>query len=200
MKRLVSLVLAVLMLAAVFAGCAGKKVEISRGTIDGEVYQSEYLGIKFTKPMGWVYSTDEEIAYAMGLGEEFLEGDLKKSLDNSSAVYDMMVVDSVTRTNINIGFENLARSLSSNITEKQYVDAIKSQVSQLSGMTVTFSDELTTVKLGEHEYTKATATTVASGVTMTQVYYLRKIDGYMSYIIVTIVSGYTAEDIEAMFS
>ena len=206
MKKLLSLVLAMLMLVTVFAGCSGtpntddtKKVELSRGTVEGNVYKSEFLGLQFTKPEGWVYSTDEEIAFAMGLGKEFLEGDLKKTLDNSASVYDMMVVDSITRTNMSIGFENLSKSFSSNMTEKQYVDTLKSQLQGLSGMTVTFSDELTTVKLGEHDYTKAVATTVASGITMTQVYYLRKIDNYMAFAIVTIVSGYTAEDIEAMF-
>jgi hypothetical protein len=34
---------------------------------------------------------------------------------------------------------------------------------------------------------------------MTQVYYLKKIGGYMASVIVTIPSGYSVADIEAMF-
>ena len=47
---------------------------------------------------------------------------------------------------------------------------------------------------------KAEAFAKANGVEMTQVYYLRKVDGYMTFVIVTITSGYTVADIEAMFN
>ena len=171
MKRLLSLILCAVMLVS-FIGCtdnvetpgtdndagtntSNKKVELSRGKIEGDTYKSEYL--------------------------------------------DMMVVDSITRTNINLSYENLANTLSTNITEEQYLDAAKKQLAGVSGMTVKFSDKTEKVKLGENEYTKVTCTTTASGVSMTQVYYVRKVDKYMSVVIATIVSGYTVDEIEAMF-
>ena len=61
-------------------------------------------------------------------------------------------------------------------------------------------DEIEKVKLGETEFTKLVCDTAVSGMNMTQVYYLRKVDGYMTFVIVTITSGYTVADIEAMFS
>ena len=73
MKKFISLFLAIVMLA-MLVGCNNvpsgggdnkgdtPKAELSRGTIDGDVYTNEYLGFKFTKPESWVYSTDEEIA------------------------------------------------------------------------------------------------------------------------------------------
>ena len=66
-------------------------------------------------------------------------------------------------------------------------------------MTVTFPDTYETATLGKTEFTKVVCSTSTQGVTMTQIYYLKKVDVYMTFIIVTIPSGYTASQIEAMF-
>jgi hypothetical protein len=198
MKKFLSLVLVIVMMAAL-VGCGGG-VELTRGVIEGDLYKNESLGLNFNKPSSWVYSTDEEIAESMGAAADILGGDLKEALEKNPTIYDMMVVDSLTRTNINVGFENLSKTLSSNITVEQYVDSLKEQFSKITEMTVTVHDGLETVKLGETEFTKFVCDTKMSGVKMTQVYYLRKIDNYMAFVIVTITRGYTVSDIEAMFS
>ena len=66
-------------------------------------------------------------------------------------------------------------------------------------MTVTFPDTLESAKLGNTEFSKVVCTVTTQGVSMKQVYYLKKVDEYMCYVIVTIPSGYTVEQIEAMF-
>lgn len=212
MKKFLALTLAVVM-ALLLVSCASapsnndeqpddskKAAEISRGTIEGDVYTSEYLGLSFTKPESWVYSTDEEIAAAMNLGVEMLlDENLKNALENNPVIYDMMVVDTITRSNINVGFENLSKTFASNITVEQYVEALKAQLANASGLTVTFPESLETVKLGETEFTKLDCSVTTQGVSMKQVYYLKKVDKFMCYIIVTIPSGYTVEQIEAMF-
>lgn len=199
MKKVLSLLLALTM-AFLFAGC--QKVEITRGTIDGNVYKNDCMDFEFTKPASWVYSTDEEIAKALDIGvENFGNDNLKQALESNTSMYDMMVVDTVTRTNISVGYENLSKTFSKNITEEQYVESLKTQLeNNVSGMTVTFPDKLDTVKLGDNEYTKVVCTVSAYGTSMKQVYYLQKMDGYMGFIIVTIMNGYTVADIEAMFN
>ncbi len=176
-----------------------KKPELSRGTFDGNVYESEFLGLKFTKPESWVYSTDEEISAAMGYSADILGENIKQAFENNTVVYDMMVRDTLSGTNINISYEDLAKSLATNITEKQYIEAVKQQFANVEGMTVTFSDEIETVKLGDCDFTRVICSSSIYGVEMTQVYYIRKIENYMSNVIVTIVSDLTIEDIEAMF-
>ena len=111
----------------------------------------------------------------------------------------MMVKDIHTGTNISVGYENLAKTLSSNITEEQYIDALKEQLDSVSIMTVTFSDEIETVKLGKTKFTKVVCTTSVYGVSMKQVYYLNKQGSYMGIIIATVVNGYTVDEVEAMF-
>lgn len=200
MKKILAFALALITLT-VFVSCSGPKVEIKRGSFDGDIYKNEVLGFEFNKPASWVYSTDEEIAAAMNFAADSLfDDDLKKALENNPAIYDMMVVDSITRTNISVGYENLKKTFSSNITEEQYVEALKNQFEKVSTMSVTFPDTLEKAKLGDTEFTKCVCTATASGVSMTQVYYLHNIGGYMAMVIVTIPSGYSVADVENMFT
>ena len=199
MKKLVSLALA-LITVVMLIGCTSTKTEVSRGVIEGDVYKSEFIGIEFTKPESWVYSTDEEIAAALDMGADMLvEDKFKDSIKEADFLYDMMVKEVTTGTNINVGIENLSKTFSTNITEKQYLDALKSQLEEVTSMDVSFPDEYETAKLGDVEFTKAVCETKVQNITMTQVYYTRKVGGYMTYVIVTITKGYTVSDIEAMF-
>ena len=202
MKKLIAMLLAIITVV-MLAGCnvvnKTDDVEITRGKIEGNVYKSETMNLQFTKPESWVYSTDEEIASAMNLGADLLGDKFKDALKNNTSIYDMMVVDTITRSNINVGYENLSKTLSTNITEKQYIEATKEQLSKLSTMKVEFVGDIETVKLGANDYTRAVCKTTTSGITMTQVYYARKIGGYMNFVIVTIVDGYTVAGVEAMF-
>ena len=213
MKRIISLLL-VLVLAFSLASClnegssGGKRetskkeeVVISRGEVIGTEYINEILGFTFTRSSSWVYATDEEIATVMGIGAEMLgDGRFQAALDQNLAIYDMMVIDKLTNANIIVGYENLKKSLSSNITEEQYIESVKNQFSTVGGITVTFPNGTEKITLGETTFTKVVCKTTTNGVTMTQAYYVHKIGTYMGMIIVTVPSGYSIEDIEAMFS
>lgn len=198
MKKLTALLLALVMIVL----CCGCSVftEPKRGSIEGDVYKNETLDFEFVKPSSWVYSTDEEIAQAMDVGVELLGADkYKEALENSQSVFDMMVVDSLTATSVNVSYENLVKSAMSNITEEQYIDATKEQFANISQASVTFSEEYETVTLGKTEFTRAIATTKMSGITMTQAFYVHKVGSYMGVVLVTIRTKYTVSDIEAMF-
>ncbi len=219
MRKITCLLLGILMILVLLVGCnadapdpngaAGNpgttdeepgKNDLSKGEREGDVYKNKFLGFEFTKPASWVYSTDEEIAAAMNIAVDQILGDnFKEALKNNPAIFDMMVVDSITRTNINVVYENLQLSFASNITEEQYVEAIKHQLSATSGMTISFPETLEKVKLGQTEFTKCVCETTMGGATVTQVFYLKNVDGYMASMTVTIMGGYTVAEIEAMF-
>ena len=200
MKKLLALLLVIAALMS-FAAC-GSKEKLTRGTLDGNVYTNEYLGFTFTKPSSWVYATDEEIAEAMNLGADlYLDEDFKKALDRSGSIYDMMVVDNSTGTNMSIGYENLARSFSTRITVEEYIEKLEEQTKNINGITFVFPDEYDTVTLGEKEYTRVICNVTSNGVKMKQVYYIVKVDKYMAFAILTVTesSKYKMADIEAMF-
>lgn len=197
MKKIVSILLVIVILV-LSTGC--QTVNITRGTIDGNVYKNESLAIEFVKPATWVYATDEQIAELMEItADQFSDEKFVKALESQANVYDMMVTDPITSSNINVGYENLSLSHSRGITEAQYVEAMKNQFKDVTEMKITFPDSYDKVKLGETEFTRVVCTVTAYGVSMTQVYYLHKLGGYMSYIIVTITNKYSVDDIEAMF-
>ena len=206
MKKIVTLCLA-LILGLLLVACntpsenvIPPKPELSRGTVENGVYQNEFLGVSFNKPELWVYSTEEEIAALMNLVvDNLLNENLKETLENNPVIIDMVVIDPVSRSNLNITYENLAKSLSTNITVEQYIEAFKQQMSGMVGMTVTFTGEPETVKLGNVEFTRLLCNTTTNGVQTNQAIYLRKIDTYMISVSVTVVSGYTIAEIEAMF-
>lgn len=176
------------------------KPELSRGTVENGVYQNEFLGVSFNKPELWVYLTEEEIAAQMNLAaDKLLNENLKETLENNPSIIDMMAIDPVSRSNLNVTYENLAKTLATNITVEQYIEVLKQQMSGMAGMTVTFTGEPETVKLGNVEFTRLLCNTTANGVQMKQAVYLRKVDHYMISVSVTIVSGYTVAEIEAMF-
>ncbi len=207
MKKWISLLLATVMIFSLAActpdsdgsGSKGKPA-VSRGEIDGNVYINDYLGFQFTKPQSWVYSTDEEIADVLNMtAENLLNDNFKEALEKNVAIYDMMVTDMFSGTNVSVSYENLAKSLATNITIEQYIEAVKEQLKSVSSMTVVFSDKYDTVKLGNSDYTRAVCTTTAYGVSMKQIYYLRKVGKYMAIIVVTARGNYSMTDIEAMF-
>ena len=84
MKRILAMILLVCFMGAA-VGCASKTPDnsqteetgktLSRGTIVDDVYTSEFMGVSFRKPKGWVYSTDEEIAAVMQIGADLLNTD-----------------------------------------------------------------------------------------------------------------------------
>lgn len=176
--------------------------ELAHGTIDGAVYTNSFLGMKFTGPDTWVYSTDAELAAQINKSVDFL-GDkdkYKQTLESTQTVYDMMVKDAVTNTNVQVLIENLAKSNSTNITEDQYMKVLKTQLEGVTSMTVKFDSNFTKVKLGEYEYLRGVADVTLNGVSMKQAYYIHKLDKYMGCVISTVPSGYTVAQVEAMFS
>lgn len=174
--------------------------KLTRGTIEGNVYTNDYLDFTFTKPDSWVYYSDEEIATLLSFSIElFTTDNFAESLENNMLLYDMMVYDPVTMSNLSVSYENLSKTVGFVITEEQYIEALKIQLANYSTMNVTFSDEIETVQIGNQEYKRVICTTVANNVTMTQVYYLSVVDKYMSLLTLTLTDGSELANVEAMF-
>ena len=201
MKKILSVILCAFLLLSLF-GCAGLATLVpERGVIEDNVYKSESLGITFTKPDRWSYYSDEQIAELHDIAvDELATEKFAEALENSDAIYDMMAIDSNNGTNISVGYENLLRTLSVSITAEDYIETLKEQMSEVTGIETEFSDEITTQKLGEVEFAKIVCTSSINGEKLTQVFYARKVGAFMGYIVLTIPKGYTVEYIEGLFS
>ena len=196
MKKLLTLVLATCMLFCLVS-CSVEKVQ--RGTIDGNVYKSEYSGITFTKPDGWVFSTDEEIAEIMNIGSDMLDkSKFETAVAEIATTYDMMVNDPISGSSVSISYENLAVTNNEDKTLEEYVDVVLNQLKNQTVIEYKFSDPESFSLCGE-SYTRVITTASYSGVEMTQAYYMRKIEDIVVGVIITAVNTELSE-IEAMFA
>ena len=55
---------------------APEQKAFSRGRIEGRVYESDFLSLRFTAPEGWRYASDEELAARMGLSLDIIGEDV----------------------------------------------------------------------------------------------------------------------------
>jgi len=172
---------------------------VTRGILSGDTYSSTYSGLSFTKPASWRYYTDAELSQAMNAGSQILDQDtFEQALASMATVYDMMAIDDTTGNNIIVSYENLELSNSTSITPEAYMAAVEQQLGAQSGFTLTPGAKQTVTLCGKSYY-RAEYTVTYSGITMSQFYYVRKLDKYMNGIIVTVVDGTDIANIEAMF-
>lgn len=208
MKRMLLMVMMICMLGGLIGCSAGGKdketeaptKEISRGTVDGDVYTSEFIGISFTKPELWVYSTDEEIAAAMQVGAEILDVEnFSAEAAKLSSVYDMMAKDLMTGNNINVTFENLKVSGSSNITVEQYIKVFEDLMIEQAAMMNYQFGEAEKCKLGEQDFYRVPAEGNYLSIDFDQYIYIRKEGTYMIVITLSLFDGSDVATYEAMF-
>ncbi len=206
MKRFVMLLL-VMSLLVTMVGCSGlalipdvKGKTVSRGTIEGDVYTSEFIGVSFTRPKTWVYATDEEIANAMQIGAELMNKEnFGAQAEKMNNVYDMMASDLMSGDNINIVFENLKASNSSNITEEQYIEVAKNMLKEQAAMFNYVIGDAEKCKLGQQEFYRLPMEGNYLGAAFKQFMYIRKEGTYMVVITLSLFSDKEPAEYEAMF-
>lgn len=174
--------------------------KISRGTVEGNVYKSEFSEITFTKPDDWKFLTDEEIAANFNIGAEMLGQDkFSETIASVTSLMDMQASNPLTGDNINIVYENLAITGNQKITADEYIEITKSQFASLESFNYEFKNDFTKT-LGNHEYRGAIFEANYNGIKLTQGCYFRKIGDYMVVITITLTSLESFEEIEKMIS
>ena len=173
------------------------RMKLTRGTIIGDVYTNISMGITFTKGDSWEYYTDEQLAELMGTTTEMMGVDYEQLLENTGSVYDMMVIDNNTGSNVLVMVEDLKASGSGGMSESAYLDNLQSMLN-MTGVDYSFGSR-SKVSICGNQYVSLTATSNQYGMDMEQVYYVRIVDDYVFGIIITLV-GTPVSDILPMFS
>ena len=189
-----------IMVLAVGCSSEGDKA-LMRGVLTENTFSSEFLGVSFEAPVGWIYATDEEIADMMGMTAELLSDSglnfSKKALERQS-IYDMSVDDPKTFSSVIVCYENLSMVLGgTRYTEEQYLDTLAKQL-QVLGMGYQSVGEVYNQNLGTVEFSVMQFD--IPEFKTSQYYFVRKTGKYMSCIIITVFPGATLEEILAYFS
>lgn len=183
MKKIVSLLLAIMMLATLTACSAAT---LDRGVWEDKTFTSEFSGISVTLPDDdWNVSTDEELAEMMGIGAEAYEDVNKLALELAKikTVTDMGVDNGVTGTSVMVMYENL--SLVANgksYDEAKFAEEMATALKANTMYEYTMGDTYTTQVCGK-DYLVLPAQVADYG--LNQNYMLRREGNYMIEIILT---------------
>ncbi len=191
MKRRLAVLTALILSAAMLAGCAAPVV-LSRGTIKDKVYTNETAGLTFTAPDGWEYAGEDEIAQMAGTGEPETSGEASEEL----IVYDMIATETAAGANVMVLFQNFTIS-GLDIDEEAYFDGVRKTMRVSSPYDVEFS-HYTDTEIGGASYKTMTVTFTANGTKQYQ--YIRRAGGYMICIMVSIPAGGDVDPVMACFS
>ncbi|MBP3309224.1 MAG: hypothetical protein J6L05_00205 [Ruminococcus sp.] len=162
-----------------------------RGSVSGKTYTSEFGGIKFTAPSEWVYSTDEQILSMMNIALDVTGNDneLTKQLLEQAVIYDAQAMNVTTGENVIIMYENLRKEgiNPDTITAESYLDIVKSQLENMSGVTYSDFSDYEKVRFGNKEFLrfKLTSTYGTLNYSCSQIQYVRKTGDFIMAIIVS---------------
>ncbi len=84
-----------------------KAKEFSLGTVSGQVWENEYLGLGCEFPDSWFFSSEKEIAELNGMTLEYIPEDFAEQMENADIVYDMLARSQAGMANVNVNFQKL---------------------------------------------------------------------------------------------
>lgn len=151
MKKILSLVLAIIMLVGLCSCLSDNENDNVRGDIvtqtssesesqpesepqlslgktANNTYNNEFLGLSCTLPSEWTFYTDEQILELNSITADLVDEEIAKSLENANLIYDMYAIKA-DGSNININLEKLNAvqliTLDIKATLESQIDTIK---------------------------------------------------------------------------
>ncbi|MBQ6806397.1 MAG: hypothetical protein IJO97_03075 [Lachnospiraceae bacterium] len=173
--------------------------DYTKGTLNGNVFESEWMGIRFEAPEGYSLSTEEEIEAALLAGGELMyEEDVEELLDYTklTTVYEMIAQES------EYGDPNVSLTVvKTPYDAKTFVDATLIQAQSVEGISITLlNEEAEIVELAGKEFEKYATEMNYDGYLMLQDYYFTRQDDRMIYMVLTYTDEAAAEEIMSGFS
>lgn len=158
----------------------------SMGQWKNSVYTNDFLDIKYTLPEGWVKYTDEQMASLMNISADltFGDNDFVKEAAKLTSVYYFMTQNSTTGNNVSLYSEKPIFSL----TLDEYIEALKTQLSTVETFDYKIN-KTTNGKLGNKDVKILDVSSSFSGHTLSQRYYIYKLDEYFVGIVATSTTG-----------
>jgi len=192
MKKILAFALAAMMLLSLVS-CGGSA---SSGTVVGDTYKNDGVGIKFTKPDGWEFLKDDELAVEMNTGGN----SFKKQLENGVA-YDAVAKDAKTGNMVIISFVNLEKKYSNkDMTVEEYGEEMKKQLKQVNPTSNVALSDVETVELDGEEFSRIVTGVTQNKITTRRVTFLKDLGGVMFSAQVVLLDNTSISDVEAMFN
>ncbi len=191
--KYVILLMVIICTVGILTGCGvgvakeeTKQEEFSMGEWKDNLYTNNYLGIKFRLPNGWKYANNEQIAALVNIGKEFLTDQQKfaEEMKKSDSVYYMVATNSETNDNIMV----MTEKVKEDETLENYISQLKEQLNLVENIKYTVKNSSNENIAGKLYYT-LTAEANIENITLTQKYYVSKMNDNILAIIATSSSG-----------
>ncbi len=160
------------------------KKEFSSGVVENNVYSSEFSDIKITAPdEKWAFS-DKNYLYSLMKIDETAD-DTEKSdqkIAEKPTIYDALLSDNATGSNILVLYENLADN--PDISEFEHASLVEDELNASKAYSYKASDPYT-VLISNKKYIRLDCSAKIENDTVYVSYFIRKIDKYMLVICIT---------------
>ncbi len=181
-----------------------KEIKVTRGSITGNTYQNDSLGITFTKEYGWGYYPDYSIAKMLNITtDQFNDPELLETNEVASVIDFIAYYSNPTTMNsdnVNFSIENLKVTKNENVTVEEYIEeALSILKEEFKDATFRYG-KIQKEKLGKNEYSMMGTSYTINGVTIKQYMYVRKVGSYMVTVTITTPNDADVATIAKMFS
>lgn len=209
MKKLFAIYLALLLMAGLMSACVpfanlgnGGDDNKSAAYVPGEStatgWKSSFIGLQYTPDSSMVMATKQEIENMMELGADVMfqeNGQQMVDWAKVTTVYEMMATNTSNGSNVIICAEKLTLS---NMTEAQYMEALKKQLGSVytSGQ---FSD-VTSMTVAGIQFSRMDLKASLQGVSINQTYLCVKIENRMIGLICTCTTANALDSLLKGFS
>lgn len=167
--------------------------EYTKGILDGNSFESEFIGIRLEAPSGYFMATQDELdAMMAGAFEEVGSDFSEEQLDYAkiSTVYEMLITSSNGVPNIIMAAEKLPLA---NMDIDMYLGAFKNQISQISSVNTTIEEEGITAEIAGQEYKGLVMVTSTEGTEVYQKALCRKVGDRVVTLMISYLPGTEAQ-------
>ena len=170
----------------------------SLGDVTGLNYENEFIGIGCNLPADWMFFTDEQIRELNNITTDLAGEEYKEVVANASLVYDMYAMSTTNQiNNINVNLEKgnpvtIAMTDLEDVIENS-LPLLKQGIENMGGSVV--SSEIGSVTVDGTEFTCMTNIMEVNGITMYQLSFLKKCNGYIASISIGATDENTLNDI-----
>ena len=180
MKKKIITALLTLMLIVTLAACGGTVTAPTRGAWDEHVFTSEYLGLRFVLPLGWSVTSDLDIGMITGIAQTAVVAAGVEIPDNIDMFHDMMAMNQMTGSNVQIIFERVGRGRVP--TRQEMIDAVTEQLEEMGGSVTGIPG---TTRIGAYDWYSFNTELVMMGSTIHGRQFFNIHEGYVRLIIIT---------------
>ena len=166
----------------------------AKGILTADGCESEWLGIRYTAPVGTAMSSEEDLNAMMGLGQEILSedfNDLQLKYAELTTVYEMMCASEDQVTNVMVTIEKLPVQMDIDT----YITGFEHTLSQVTTMTYTVVDKEEVFTVADKDFARIECIADYNGVEICQDYCLAIVDDRAVSITVTYLDEVAAENI-----